>query len=80
MIKMTFKKKDPELVTLYFVAPGHPQGKARQYRVSKRQEFVTALQVRGGEGDALCVIGASLCFVGPVSPCIRIFRLSIRLR
>jgi hypothetical protein len=43
---MTFKKKDPELVTLFFVAPGLPQGKARQYRVSKRQEFVTALQVR----------------------------------
>ena len=43
-MKMTFKKKDPELVTLYFVSPDIPTGKARQYRVSKRQEFVTALQ------------------------------------
>jgi len=44
LIKMTFKKKDPELVTLFFVSPDAPQGKPRQYRVSKRQEFVTALQ------------------------------------
>lgn len=45
-MKMTFKKKDPELVTLFFVAPDLPLGKPRQYRVSKRQEFVSALQVR----------------------------------
>ncbi len=44
LMKMTFKKKDPELVTLYFVSPDLPDGKARQYRVSKRQEFVNALQ------------------------------------
>lgn len=54
MLKMTFKKKDPELVTLYFVANSINDSdgtlpasgsKARQYRVSKRQEFVNALQV-----------------------------------
>jgi len=26
-MKMTFKKKDPELVTLYFVCPDNPAGK-----------------------------------------------------
>lgn len=61
LIKMTFKKKDPELVTLYFVSPDHPQGKARQYRVSKRQEFVTALQVRGVVVCSLCLVGGCVC-------------------
>jgi hypothetical protein len=58
LIKMTFKKKDPELVTLFFASnpgavltvvqsptsPPNPNMKARRYRVSKRTEFVEALQ------------------------------------
>ena len=59
-MKMTFKKKDPELVTLYFVAPDLPTGKACQYRVSKRQEFVSALQV----GDCAVVL---YCSAGTVA-------------
>lgn len=44
LLKMTFRKRDPELVTLHFLsAAGQP--KTRQYRVSKRVEFVEALQV-----------------------------------
>ena len=38
---MTFRKSDPELICLYLGA----EGKMRQYRVSKRKEFVEALQV-----------------------------------
>jgi hypothetical protein len=45
MMKMTFRKKDPELVTLFFADNEIPGGKPRQYRVSKRQEFINALQV-----------------------------------
>lgn len=46
LIKMTFKKKDPELVTLYLLShDGEP--KPRQYRVVKYRDFVATLQVRG---------------------------------
>lgn len=44
LIKMTFKKKDPELVTLYLLSStGEP--KPRQYRVVKYKDFVATLQV-----------------------------------
>lgn len=44
LIKMTFKKKDPELVTLHLVSASG-EAKPRQYRVAKYQEFVATLQV-----------------------------------
>jgi hypothetical protein len=40
LLKMTFRKSDPELICLYL----GPEGKIRQYRVSKRKEFVESLQ------------------------------------
>jgi len=43
LIRMTFRKKDPELVTLHFVSQ-QQHNNSRQYRVSKRREFVDALQ------------------------------------
>lgn len=47
LAKMTFRKRDPELVTLFFISAKSPENnglKQRQYRVSKRVEFVQALQ------------------------------------
>lgn len=41
---MTFRKKDPDLVSLYFLHNGEAN-KVHQYRLTKRQEFVTTLQV-----------------------------------
>ena len=38
---MTFRKSDPELISLYLGA----EGKMRQYRVSRRKEFAESLQV-----------------------------------
>lgn len=40
LLKMTFRKSDPELICLYL----GPEGKIRQYRVSMRKEFVESLQ------------------------------------
>ena len=48
LIKITFKKRDPELVTLFYASPqsGNSDGlKSHQYRVIKRKEFVDTLQV-----------------------------------
>lgn len=47
LLKITYKKKNPELVTLYLATPGAVEGteRTRQYRVIKRKEFVEALQV-----------------------------------
>ena len=48
LIKITFKKRDPELVTLFVANPngGDSDGlKKHQYRVVKRKEFVETLQV-----------------------------------
>jgi hypothetical protein len=48
LIKITFKKRDPELVTLFYASPrsGNSEGlKSHQYRVIKRKEFVDTLQV-----------------------------------
>lgn len=42
---MTFKKKDPELVTLFVVSSVDDQAKTKQYRVSKYKDFVMTLQV-----------------------------------
>lgn len=42
---MTFKKKDPELVTLHLYA-ADDKTKTRAYRVAKYKDFVTALQVK----------------------------------
>ncbi len=44
---MTFRKKDPEFVTLYFITEigSEKASKTRQYRVSKRTEFIEILQV-----------------------------------
>jgi len=39
---MSFRKKDPELVQLFYA---NKEATPRQYRVSKREEFVQALQV-----------------------------------
>lgn len=44
LTKMTFRKKDPELITLFFAGGGDSTDNARQYRVSKRKEFVEGLQ------------------------------------
>lgn len=41
---MTFKKKDPSLVTLHFVI-GDGDSKRNNYRVAKYQDFVSTLQV-----------------------------------
>jgi hypothetical protein len=47
---MTFHKRDPDLITLFFASPDDPgpdpaaRGRTRQYRVSKRKELVDALQ------------------------------------
>ena len=41
---MTFRKKDPELVTLFLLHDGGAN-KTHQYRVVKRNDFVEALQV-----------------------------------
>ena len=38
---MTFRKSDPELISLYLGA----EGKMRQYIVSRRKEFAESLQV-----------------------------------
>jgi hypothetical protein len=53
LVKITFKKRDPELVTLFISSPGTPASysgeegvKKHQYRVAKRKDFVTTLQVR----------------------------------
>lgn len=43
LLKMTFRKRDPDMVTIYFVSP-HPEPKTKQFRVSKREEFVQCLQ------------------------------------
>jgi hypothetical protein len=70
MMKMTFRKKDPELVTLFFADNEIPGGKPRQYRVSKRQEFINALQViytlfvqskHGGRVDVCACICVYVC-------------------
>eukprot|EP01038_Epipyxis_sp_PR26KG_P007641 gene7641-10401_t len=44
LVKMTFRKKDPELVTLFFLGSASKADKTKLYRVSKRKEFVEALQ------------------------------------
>lgn len=48
LLKMTFRKKDPELITIWLLnnnADGSAaEPKTRQYRVSKRQLFVETLQ------------------------------------
>ena len=80
--KMTFMRKDPEIVTLYFrlggmgmmmgspqiasnpsspavpsptlssPAPSSADGlKRRAYRIARKEEFITVLQVREGRGD-----------------------------
>jgi hypothetical protein len=43
---MTFRKKDPELVTLHFLNSNAESGatKTKVYRVSKRKDFIDALQ------------------------------------
>jgi hypothetical protein len=41
---MTFRKKDPELITLFLLSPGNTD-KSHQYRITKRQDFVEMLQV-----------------------------------
>jgi hypothetical protein len=47
LIKITFKKRDPELVTLFISDPSKEGGmKKHAYRVVKRKEFVATLQVR----------------------------------
>lgn len=46
LIKITFKKRDPELVTLFISDPTKEEGmKKHAYRVVKRKEFVATLQV-----------------------------------
>ena len=47
LVKITFKKRNPELVTLFISDPGGRYGdmKKHMYRVAKRQEFVATLQV-----------------------------------
>ncbi len=48
LIKITFKKRDPELVTLFIANPGESEGdglKKHQYRLNKREDFVSTLQV-----------------------------------
>jgi hypothetical protein len=48
LIKITFKKRDPELVTLFYASPQSEETdglKHHQYRVIKRKEFVDTLQV-----------------------------------
>ena len=42
---MTFRKKDPELVTIFCVS-NTSEPKTRVYRVSKCKEFVDSLQVK----------------------------------
>ena len=44
LLKMTFRKKDPDTVTLYFVSSDRSP-KTKLFRVSKRQDFVDCLQV-----------------------------------
>jgi len=43
LLKMTFRKREPDLVTLYFVSYDS-EPKTKQFRVSKRNEFVECLQ------------------------------------
>ena len=47
LVKITFKKRNPELVTLFISNPGGKYGdmKKHVYRVVKRKEFVATLQV-----------------------------------
>jgi hypothetical protein len=47
LLKITFKKKSPDVVNLFISSPADPNGgeRVRQYRVTKRKEFVEALQV-----------------------------------
>lgn len=48
LLKITFKKKSPDVVTLFLSSPGSTGSegeKTRQYRVTKRKEFVEVLQV-----------------------------------
>lgn len=43
LLKMTFRKRDPDMVTIFFVS-SNPEPKTKQFRVSKREEFVQCLQ------------------------------------
>ena len=40
---MTFRKKDPDLVAVFFLTNSDTP-KSRQYRLNKRQEFTETLQ------------------------------------
>jgi len=42
---MTFRKKDPELVTLHVLAAETGNTKAKQYRLVQHKELVATLQV-----------------------------------
>ena len=44
LIKITFKKKDPDSVILYISAPGK-EPKPHSYKVAKRNDFIKTLQV-----------------------------------
>jgi len=44
LMKMTFRKQDPDTVTLYFVSYDRIP-KTKQFRVNKRKEFIECLQV-----------------------------------
>jgi hypothetical protein len=40
LLKMTFRKQDPDLVSIYYArGPGEPP-RVNRYRISKKQEFV----------------------------------------
>jgi sulfur relay (sulfurtransferase) complex TusBCD TusD component (DsrE family) len=42
---MTFRKKNPQLVTIFFMHDGGAN-KSHKYRVPKKAEFINALQVQ----------------------------------
>jgi hypothetical protein len=58
LIKITFKKRDPELVTLFYASPQSDETaglKSHQYRVIKRKEFVDTLQVSSLASSSPCL-------------------------
>lgn len=44
LIKITFKKKDPDSVILFTSSPGRGEHKPHSYKVAKRDDFIKTLQ------------------------------------
>lgn len=63
LLKMTFRKKDPDLVSIYYArGPGEPP-RVNRYRISKKQEFVEVSSDQRAARACICLLIIVECFV-----------------